>query len=82
MIASILKVLGAVASAIGVLNQFGVNTGPIGNEVLRVVEDVPVNLTNFQDGQAVVVATFSEQGIPGTLVAVKNGGPAAASLGL
>lgn len=82
MIATILKVLGAVGSAIGILKQFGVDTGPIGNDLLHIVEDVPVNLTNFQNGQAVVVGTFSEGGIPGTLVAVKNGGPAAASLGL
>uniref|UniRef100_E6QP69 Uncharacterized protein n=1 Tax=mine drainage metagenome TaxID=410659 RepID=E6QP69_9ZZZZ len=82
MIANILKILGTVATSLGILKQFGVNLGPVGNEALNILNDVPIDLTDFNNGQAVVLGTFTENGVPGTIVAVKNGGPAAASLGL
>lgn len=82
MINTILQVLGAVAGAIGVLKNAGVNIGPIGTEALKVIEATQTDLANFTNGQAVVIGTFTENGVPGTIVAVKNGGPAAASLGL
>ena len=82
MLATILGVLGSVAQALGVLKGAGVNLGPIGNEAITIIGETAVDLTNFTNGQAVVLGTFTEGGVPGTIVAVKNGGTAASSLGL
>lgn len=82
MLNTIFNVLSQVAGAIGLLKGAGVNLGPIGDEVLKVIQATAADKANFEGGQAVVIGHFSEGGIPGTIVAVKNGGPAAGSLGL
>lgn len=88
MLATIIKVLAGIASAIGLLKQFGVgiSTGSpaqvVENEILSIINDTEADHANYENGQAVIVATFTESGVKGYLVAVKSGGPAASSLGL
>lgn len=87
MLATILKVLAGVASAIGVLKQFGIGITPgpaqtVENEILEVIDATTTDHTNYENGQAVIVATFTENGVKGYVVACKSGGAAAGSLGL
>lgn len=82
MITTILNVLGAVASAFGVLKGAGVNLGPLGNEALTALESAAVNIANFENGNAVPIGHFTEGGVRGTIVVVKDGGSAATALGL
>lgn len=82
MLSTIFNVLGAIGSALGTLKLGGVNIGPIGNEALKVIDATEADHANFESGQAVVVGTFTENGVKGYIVAVKAGGPAASALGL
>lgn len=82
MLNLIFKFLAPIATALVALKNSGINIGPIGDEVLKVIDATEADKVNFEGGQAVVIAHFTEGGVPGTVVAVKNGGPAAASLGL
>lgn len=87
MLKIILKVLSGIAGAIGVLKQFGIGVTPgpaqnIENEILKVIDATEADHTNYENGQAVIIATFTESGVKGYLIAAKSGGPAATSLGL
>lgn len=82
MLANLIPIiLGAAAAIFSGLKSAGVLTN-IDNEALNIVDASQVDLANYAAGQAVVLGTFSEGGQPGTIVAVKNGGAAAGSLGL
>ena len=80
--AIIAAALSAVGSLLGALKGSGVNIGDIGNLALTDIETTQVDEANYLAGQAVVVGSFSFNNEPGTIVAVKNGGAAAGSLGL
>lgn len=82
MIAFILRILGYAASVFGAAKQFGLNVGPIGAEVMNILDETSIGMADYEAGQAVVLGTFTQAGAPGTIVVVKNGGPAAKSLGL
>lgn len=75
-------ILGAVGSILEGLKTAGINTGTIGDFALKEVQATQTDEANYLAGQAVPLGTFSYGGKPGTIVAVQNGGPAAASLGL
>ena len=80
--AIITAILAAVGGLLGGLKSGGVNVGSIGNLVLSDIQTSEVDEANYLNGQAVVVGSFSYDNQPGTIVVVKNGGPAAQSLGL
>ena len=74
--------IGAVGSLLGSLKGAGVPLGSVGDFALKEIESTQIDEANYLAGQAVPIGTISYQGEPGTIVAVKNGGPAAQSLGL
>jgi hypothetical protein len=51
-------------------------------EAASLIGTAGIDYVNFEQGQAVVLGTFSEDGKPATIVAFKNGGSAATALGL
>jgi len=75
-------IFGGLSALLGALKSAGVPVGNVGDQVLSTIEHSEVDLANYESGQAVPIANFSVAGEPGYLVAVKAGGPAAASLGL
>lgn len=75
-------VLGAVGGILEGLKNAGVNTGSIGDFALKEVQATQTDEANYLAGQAVPLGKFSYGGKSGTIVAVQDGGPAAASLGL
>lgn len=82
MLQALLGGLGQLANALGLLKTIGVNIGPVGNEVLKINNFTQTDIHNYESGQAVVLGQMSENGKPGTILCVMNGGPAAASVGL
>lgn len=82
MLSWLLPALGAIATLLTGLKAGGVNLGTVGNDALNVLDASQVDITNYEAGQAVPLANISVDGMPGTIIAVKNGGAAAASLGL
>lgn len=79
---AIFKYLNFLPGLVQLLQQWGVNTGPIGAEAIKIVEATDTDLANYEAGQAVLVSTISIENEAGYLVAMKAGGPAAQSLGL
>lgn len=75
-------VVNAIGSILNSLKGSGFPIGSLGDFVLKEVEATQVDEANYLAGQAVVLAPFSYQGQAGTILVVKNGGPAAQSLGL
>ncbi len=82
MISFILRILSYAASVFGAAKQFGLNLGPVASEVVNILDETAIGKADYEAGQAVVLGTFTENGAPGTIVVVKNGGPAAKALGL
>jgi hypothetical protein len=80
--AIIAAALAGLGSILAGLKGSGVNIGSIGTVALQTIETTEQDEANYLAGQAVVVGTLSYDGQPGTIVVVKNGGPAAQSLGL
>ena len=80
--AIIAAALGAVGSLLSSLKGAGVNVGSAGDLVLKDVLATETDEANYLAGQAVPIQAFSYQNEPGTVLIVKNGGPAAASIGL
>ena len=80
MLNAIFSILAQVAGALNILKGAGVNLGPIGNEAIKIIDATVADKTNFESGQAVVIGSFTEGGVPGTLFAAKNDGPAYKSL--
>lgn len=79
---AILVALQAAAALIAGLKSSGVNLGPIGDVVAKDIAEYTASKANYENGQAVVVGTFSENNVQGYIVAVKQGGQAAGTLGL
>jgi hypothetical protein len=82
MLLTILKYLNFIPGLVSLLTSWGVPTGTLGAEAVKLVEATDADITNYEAGQAVVVANISVENEAGYLVAMKVGGPAAASLGL
>ena len=78
----IFKYFNFIPSLVQLLQSWGINTGPLGAEAVKVVEATDADLANYEAGQAVVVANISIENEAGYLVAMKAGGPAAQALGL
>lgn len=82
MLLTILKYLNFIPGLVALLKTWGINTGALGAEAVKIVEATDTDITNYEAGQAVVVAQISVENEAGYLVALKAGGPAAGSLGL
>lgn len=80
MLNNIVAVLAKIAGALLVLKQFGVNTGTLGQEALDAIDATEATIADYQNGQAVVVASFTDGGVAGVLVAMNKTGPAYKSL--
>ena len=80
--AIIAAIIGGVGSLLASLKGAGVPLGPIGDVILQGVQLTQTDEANYLAGQAVPIHSFSYQNVPGSIIIVKNGGPAAQSLGL
>lgn len=59
-----------------------VSSSVFGAAALKIVQKTQAGFDNLQAGQAATVATIAVDGSDYSIVAVKNGGPAATALGL
>ena len=90
IVAEIFKVIGFGPLVYNFLESLGIDTGAIGDYVVKLSTLTQVDEDNYDAGQAVVLAHLDpgdpdapgNPSQPGYVVLIKAGGPAAQSLGL
>lgn len=76
----ITTILGLAGGLLGVLKTNGINTGEVGAAATTIVSTTTEDLSDYENGQAVVVSTISVGGKAGVLVAMDTAGAAYATL--
>lgn len=77
-----LSIGGILAGLASIFVPAGSATSSIEEEVLQDIAAGSAGYVEYESGSAAVVATFTQNGVKGYVLAVKEGGTAAKALGL